>query len=265
MQETYDEFTDMYVQVWDENLHVGYWDESSGETSVAEATERLTDELIARLHCAPGGRVLDVGCGIGKPAMRLAQALQVEVVGISISRPQVDRANAAAYAAGLADRVSFQHADAMALPFPDASFDAVWAMESLHHMPDRPRALREIARVLRPGGCLALADFVLHRPARGGRKAVVDAFREMGGVLSLTTIDEYEAELRQVGFEAVAATDVSEQTRPSMTKHAEAFRARREELAPYLGTEVLDQIITLNEQLGMTPEIGYVLVSAHRP
>ncbi|MGH3787672.1 MAG: methyltransferase domain-containing protein [Pseudonocardiaceae bacterium] len=264
VRETYDAFTDIYARVWGENLHAGYWEDPQADISVVEATERLTGELLARLHCAPGDRVLDVGCGIGKPALRLAGERKVEMVGISISRPQIERANTAARAEGLAKRVTFQYADAMNLPFPDGSFDAVWALESLHHMPDRLQALDEIARVLRSGGSLAIADFALAGPVAGEKKNLIEVFRAAGGLLTLTEIGDYETDVRRAGLEIVDSVDVSEQVRPTMIKHAEVFRAAREQLPPHLGTVALDEMIKLNERLYDLPEAGYVILSARR-
>lgn len=264
VRQTYDEFTDTYAQIWGDNLHVGYWEDPGADIAVAEATERLTTELMARLRCGEADRVLDVGCGIGKPAFRLARELRVTVVGISISRPQVRRAAAAARAAGLADRVTFQCADMNDLPFPDRSFDAVWAMESLHHVPDRGHALGEIARVLRPGGSVAIADFVLTGPVTGVDRELVEAFCKAGGVLTLTEVGDYEADLRRSGLDRVESKDIGEQTRPTMAKHAELFRAARDQLEPRMGPVALDEMITLNQRLAALPQAGYVLLSARR-
>ncbi|MGH3374140.1 MAG: SAM-dependent methyltransferase, partial [Actinoallomurus sp.] len=57
---------------WGDNFHFGYWDGPSDTSSVAEATDRFTDLLVERLRVGVGDRVLDVGCGIGRPALRLA-------------------------------------------------------------------------------------------------------------------------------------------------------------------------------------------------
>lgn len=155
----YDIVGPVMQKLWDDNFHFGYWDGPDDTGTVAAATDRLTDLLIGRLAVPPGGRVLDLGCGIGKPALRLARATGVDVLGITISHSQVAQANDRARQEGLADRVTFQVADGTAMPFADDTFDAVLAIESILHM-DRDRALREISRVLRPGGRLVATDLV---------------------------------------------------------------------------------------------------------
>nr|AAN01212.1 methyltransferase [Lentzea aerocolonigenes]BAC15754.1 RebM [Lentzea aerocolonigenes]CAC93718.1 putative methyltransferase [Lentzea aerocolonigenes] len=265
VRQMYDDFTDPFARIWGENLHFGYWEDAGADVSVDDATDRLTDEMIALLDVRSGDRVLDVGCGIGKPAVRLATARDVRVTGISISRPQVNQANARATAAGLANRVTFSYADAMDLPFEDASFDAVWALESLHHMPDRGRALREMARVLRPGGTVAIADFVLLAPVEGAKKEAVDAFRAGGGVLSLGGIDEYESDVRQAELVVTSTVDISAQARPSLVKTAEAFENARSQVEPFMGAEGLDRMIATFRGLAEVPEAGYVLIGARKP
>ena len=139
------------------SMHYGYWTGPDDDSTLEEASERFTDLMAEKLDAA-GGRVLDLGCGTGEPAVRVARTTGAEVVGISVSAEDVRCATARAEAAGLADRVRFEVADAMAPPFPANSFDAVLALESMGHMPDRARVLAEIARMLRPGGRLAFCE-----------------------------------------------------------------------------------------------------------
>ncbi|CAM5644480.1 Demethylrebeccamycin-D-glucose O-methyltransferase [Streptomyces griseoloalbus] len=135
---------------WGENLHYGYWEDDADDSTVEAATARLTDLLIGLLDPAPGAGVLDIGCGVGKPALQLVEARKARVTGIAISDVEVEQATQRAAEAGRSDLTTFRNADVQELPFDDNSFDGAWAVESLLHVPDRGRALAETARVLRP-------------------------------------------------------------------------------------------------------------------
>ncbi len=111
-------------------------------------------------HAAPtGARVLDVGCGPGRLVRLLAQRRQdLRVDGLDVTPQMVDHARAALARAGLADRTGVVVGDATAMPFPDASFDVVTSTMSLHHWSPVASAVREVLRVLRPGGSAFLYD-----------------------------------------------------------------------------------------------------------
>jgi len=85
----------------DHNLHFGYWDTPGDTSSLDHAEERFTELMIEKLQPKPGGRVLDVGCGMGTPAIRLANSFGGEVVGVTVSHEQVSRAGSRAAAQGL--------------------------------------------------------------------------------------------------------------------------------------------------------------------
>ncbi|WP_320065571.1 SAM-dependent methyltransferase [Micromonospora sp. RTGN7] len=261
----YDAFADLLDQIWGENLHHGYWDDTFDETSLEDATNRLTDKLSGLLTIEPGDRLLDLGCGIGEPAIKLATAHDIEVVGVSISERQVQRANDRVASAGLAGRLSFQLADAMELPFPDESFDIVWALESLHHMPDRWHVLRQVARVLRPGGRVAIGDFLLVSGADGQEPDAARVREVSKGVLSIVGIDEYLSNIRAAGLVPEAIEDVSKHTQPSWGKAAVRFEALRDQALPHIGAEQFE--LTLSRFHGFSEEstLGYVLLTARKP
>jgi SAM-dependent methyltransferase len=109
-------------------------------------------------HLRPGFRLLDVGCGPGTISIDLAgRVAPGRVVGIDAAEGPLEAARRAAAAAEVAN-VTFQVADAMALPFADASFDVVHAHQVLQHVPDPVGMLREMRRVCRPGGIVAARD-----------------------------------------------------------------------------------------------------------
>jgi SAM-dependent methyltransferase len=115
----------------------------------------------ARLPIAPGDRVLDLGCGFGRHAFE-AFRRGAHVVAVDRSADEVAEVTKmfhAMVAAGEASPSQVAHAvrgDLTALPFPDGSFDLVIASEVLEHIPDDARAIGEIARVVRPGGRVAV-------------------------------------------------------------------------------------------------------------
>ncbi|MEV7283080.1 methyltransferase domain-containing protein [Streptomyces sp. NPDC093252] len=125
------------------------------------AQERQTEFLIDQLALTPGDHLLDIGCGTGGPALRLAERTGARVSGINVSAVQLERCEERLKNSGLADRVSFAHGDAMRLAHPDESFDAAWSIDCFPHLSDRPAGLRETRRVLRPGGQFLLTEFAL--------------------------------------------------------------------------------------------------------
>lgn len=120
--------------------------------------DAVTDELIDLCHIQPGQRVLDVGCGVGFSSCYIAEQTQTQLVGVDLRPDMVARAREYAAEAGLPDRVTFRVADAQALPFSDASFDAVMCESVLTFVPNRARALREFVRVTKPGGYVGFTE-----------------------------------------------------------------------------------------------------------
>ena len=118
------------------------------------------DEILERVAQAvcpqPGDDVLDVCCGPGLVAARLARDAGT-VVGVDLTPGMLDLARRRTSDAGLSN-ARFGQARAEALPFDDAAFDAVVSRLAIHHLLDPDPALREMARVLRPGGRLVVAD-----------------------------------------------------------------------------------------------------------
>jgi tocopherol O-methyltransferase len=161
----YDDSSGLWEQVWGEHMHHGYY----GPTGKARKERRqaqadLLEELLQWGNVQQASRILDVGCGIGGSSLELVQRFPAEVVGITLSPVQANRARERAVAANLSDRATFQVADAMTMPFADQSFDLVWSLESGEHMPDKQAFLQECYRVLKPGGKLLLVTWC-HRPA----------------------------------------------------------------------------------------------------
>ncbi len=119
--------------------------------------EAAFGRLGAALSVRPGDRILDAGCGECAHALRFARR-GVRVVGVDVSAAALARARTRLAGDGLSGAVELQRANLLALPFRDQSFRFVSCWGVLMHVPDLERALAELARVLAPGGRLALME-----------------------------------------------------------------------------------------------------------
>ena len=117
-----------------------------------------TEELLELCHVGEGSYVLDVGCGAGQTPCYIAKTYGCRVMGVDISERMVERSRERAESEGVADRVEFRTADAQDLPFEDDIFDAV-ITESVTAFPeDKQKAVKEYARVTKPGGYVGLNE-----------------------------------------------------------------------------------------------------------
>ena len=165
------------------------------------ALRTLRERTIALARLQPGERALDVGCGTGTLALMAQRRVGASgyVAGIDPSPQQIAYARAKA-ARGHAP-TDFQLGVIERLPFPDQSFDVVFSTLMMHHLPAplKRQGLAEIARVLRPGGRLVIADFTRKQDRRG-----MAARFHAGG----TSIAALTALAQEAGFTAIATTDM---------------------------------------------------------
>jgi arsenite methyltransferase len=141
-----------------------YFEQVAGEWDTLRSgyfTEAVRDSAIAKAYLRPDMVVADVGAGTGFMAAGLAPRVsQVHVLDGSTAMLEVARRNLAQFG-----NVVFRQADGQALPLDDASVDAVFANMLLHHCPDPLAAIREMVRVLKPGGRLVITDLDAHTHA----------------------------------------------------------------------------------------------------
>ncbi|XP_020589748.1 probable tocopherol O-methyltransferase, chloroplastic [Phalaenopsis equestris] len=164
--EFYDESSGLWETVWGEHMHHGFYDADSSTTLSGHRTAqiRMVEEAlrfagVSDVPLKKPNRIVDVGCGIGGSSRYLAKKYAAQVQGITLSPVQAKRAQDLAMAEDLADKVSFQVADALEQPFPDGHFDLVWSMESGEHMPDKEKFVSELARVAAPRGTIIIVTW----------------------------------------------------------------------------------------------------------
>jgi len=165
-----------------------------------------TDEMARACGVGPATRVLDLGGGRGTTACHLARTHGCAVVGIDVSQEMVEAAQRRVRAEGLERLVTFRQADAHALPFEDRSFDVV-LVECVTTLLDKERALRELRRVLKPGGALGDLEMTWRREPD---QPFAQRVREEWGGFGTFTLAGWEELFRSQGFEVVTAVDFSE-------------------------------------------------------
>lgn len=158
-------------------------------------TAPVNGVALERLAAREGEAILEVGCGHGRTLARLATGPAGFLAGIDPSEVMVGVARRRLRRAIASGRVEVALGRSDALPFPDGRFDAALAVHVLYFWPDAVVELREILRVLRPGGRLLLG----YRPRDAETLAALPA-----SVYTLRSIEETEALLEKAGFAAIA-------------------------------------------------------------
>ena len=197
-----------------------------GQTSWVTAEE--SSEIPRTLRLTKASNVLDVGCGSGRYALQVAETIECHVLGVDINEAGVRTAEQLAAASKISERVQFEVCDlAKPLRFGSAQFDAIFSNDVLCHIPGRPALLRELFRVLRPGGRFLFSDALVI----GGLISHQEiATRSSVGYYLFSPPGENERLIADAGFQLLSVTDTSKNAALIARRWHDAREKRRDAL-----------------------------------
>lgn len=200
--------------------HCGYHPDPEHPLSLA-ASQLEQDDLVGRMLAGKSGdRVLECGCGEGSAANYIAKKYGYQITGLDLLPLNITRAHREAKREG--NNNTFVVGDYMDLPFPDNSFDAVYAMETLVHALNANELFSGIFRVLKPGGKLVFCEYSMtprEMMNEAGKRTmtIIDTACPMPALEQFTT-GAFPGILKKAGFTDVDVTDITEHIKPSVVK-----------------------------------------------
>ncbi len=225
----FDLITDEGRLFYGDSFHFGYF--RTGSETLAQALDAHTDLVAAMARPRGEQRILDVGCGLGAPALRIAERYGCEVTAVNISREQVRQGRLLIEQRKMSDRVRIVRGDGRALDFPDGSFDAIVCLEAAGDIcvseEDKERFVRELYRVLRPGGHVGFSDLALHtNPPPTDNHTLRAVLYHRGEEL----VTDWPAHFRRHRFSVIESHDIIVETMQTWHRTQAIYEQRRSEV-----------------------------------
>lgn len=199
--------------------------EDMGQSGWQTADEQ--DQFLEYLALSKGKKLLDVACGSGGPALRIAQKTGCMLTGIDIHEQGVSAARELAAAQGMTEQSEFRIANAaQALPFEDGEFDAITCIDAIIHLPDRPQVLSGWKRVLRVGGRMLFTDSTV---VTGPLTKEEIAVRSSIGYFQFVPVDYDRKVLEGCGLKVLVCEDAT-QNMADLAERRRLARVSRETL-----------------------------------
>jgi 27-O-demethylrifamycin SV methyltransferase len=247
----FDLITDEGRLFYGDSFHFGYF--RTGSETLRQALDAHTDLVAEMARPRDGQHILDIGCGLGAPALRIAERYGCKITAVNISREQVRQGRLLIEQRRMSHQVSLVRGDARSLDFPDGSFDAIVCLEAAGDIclsePDKERLLRELHRVLRPGGRVGFSDLALHtNPPPADDHTLRAVLYHRGEEL----VTDWPALFRRNGFTVIDCRDIIADTMPTWHRTQAIYEQRSSEVVERYGKRIAGRI---NGQVHRIPSI----------
>ena len=228
-----------YETVWGgEDIHIGLYEEGM---SVFDASRKTVETMAQHLrNLAGGSKVLDLGSGYGGSARYLAGTTGCRVTCLNLSEVQNERNRLLNLEQGLADKITVLHGSFESIPCEDNSFEIVWSQDAFLHSDRREVVLREIDRVLKPGGELIFTDPMQADDCPDG---VLQPVYDRLSLESLASFGFYRRQLAALGFAEEDVIDLTHQLRTHYATIKIDLQQRYPELVKTISADYMDRML----------------------
>jgi len=205
----YDELDHFYREIWGEHVHHGLW--LTGHEKHELAVLQLVDLVAKQADIKAGDKVCDVGCGYGATARKIAKDHGAQVTALTVSSAQYQFARDKDPSSGNPD---YLLCDWLKNDLPSESFDAVIAIESSEHMPDKTAFFEQAFRVLRPGGRIVICAWLAREAASALENyLLLEPVCREGRMPHMGTETDYRLFFEKAGFVFESFQDVTRQVK----------------------------------------------------
>jgi cyclopropane fatty-acyl-phospholipid synthase-like methyltransferase len=262
----FDLITDDARMFYGDSFHFGYFKDPS--ESFEQGLFNHTDLVADMAQLGGAARVLDIGCGICAPAIRIAGKHDCHITGINISAEQVKQAAKLVASQNLSERIVVRRANALELPFEGDSFDSLLCLEVAGDIcvseEQKERLIDECWRVLKPGGHIGFSDLVFTgAPSCDEERSMQRVLYHRGADL----ITDWPGLFKRRGFEVHREMNIIEETMPTWTHSLAVYQSRRDEVVRRYGRSIAESTMGHLRQI---PEIlsrlgSFVVLSLEKP
>lgn len=214
----YDQSTPLWLEVWGEHMHHGYYGATDAPKNHAQAQVDLVEKMLAWGNVKTAKQILDAGCGVGGSARYLAKKYNAKVLGVTLSSVQAAEGNQISKTKNLDHQVILQVKDMMQLgKEKQEQYDLIWSMESAEHIADKQALLDMFYQLLKPGGQFLMATWC-HRNEPPNitttDQHLLEKVYNLYHLPPMVSVNHLEKLARQAGFQDLKTDDWSDGVAP---------------------------------------------------